>query len=65
MVIATRYLNPGEIQELETAIASVEQETSAEIVCAVATSRIQHRRRNGLTRLSRRIGRATLIRTTR
>ena len=37
MVIATRYLNPGEIQELETAIASVEQETSAEIVCAVAT----------------------------
>ncbi len=37
MVIATRYLNPGEILELEEAIAAVEQKTSAEIVCAVAT----------------------------
>jgi len=36
-VIATSYLNPGEILELEEAIAAVERGTSAEIVCAVAT----------------------------
>ena len=36
-MIASKYLNTGQVYELEQCIASVEQDTSAEIVCAVAT----------------------------
>jgi len=37
MVAATSFLDQGQVAELEQAIAGVEKQTSAEIVCAVAT----------------------------
>ena len=37
MVAATSFMDQGQVAELEQAIAGVEQQTSAEIVCAVAT----------------------------
>lgn len=37
MVAATSFLDQGQVAELEQAIAEVEKQTSAEIVCAVAT----------------------------
>jgi len=37
MVTATSFLDQGQVAELEQAIARVEKQTSAEIVCAVAT----------------------------
>ena len=37
MVAATEFLDEGQVAELEQAIAEVEKQTTAEIVCAVAT----------------------------
>jgi putative membrane protein len=37
MATATSFLDEGQVSELEQAIAGVEKQTSAEIVCAVAT----------------------------